>query len=390
MSVIDDIKQDFDKAVGKTGFDPEAFYIDIKAKLDMACNRGGEFDPRDDQKAENACNGFGNVAKWFFDTGFSSSAEILLLDAWDKFEILQRQEGDKRIYKAGIGMYLSRFYWYQKKDIGAAIRWGLLTLADDFLGGHPGPGNAAKQLLSVVLGLDQESLDNFREVAERNKENINGDWSSVYAFPEDVLMRFSIEKSEFSGLLAKDTKLADYHISSTYLQTSIERLDIETSNSTEKGNLMEDLASYLFLLLPGWIPRRNLLDEFNSYETDIVVRNLSSSRDFLSDLFGRHIYVECKNTKDRVGVKDVGYFLYRMRLTHSKFGVIFSKSGITGNEDEEKASYSLIRKGFHEDSSVCIVINRQDLNDLLERKYMSFEALLIDKYERVVFGKSKT
>ncbi len=44
----------------------------------------------------------------------------------------------------------------------------------------------------------------------------------------------------------------------------------------------------------------------------------------------------------------IGYFLYRIRLTHAHFGVIFAKTGITGDEDQEKAAYSLIRKAFHE------------------------------------------
>jgi hypothetical protein len=167
----------------------------------------------------------------------------------------------------------------------------------------------------------------------------------------------------------------------------IEQIDSVAINTTEKGDTLENLASYLFLLIPGHVPRRNLLDLDNSFETDIVVRNLGMNSNVYSDLLGRHFLIECKNWEEKVGVKDVGYFLYRIRLTHSSFGVIFAKSGITGKEDS-RAAYSLIRKSFHEDGSLCIVVDKSYLSRLAEGQ-TTFWSLLLELIEINRFGNSK-
>ena len=89
-----------------------------------------------------------------------------------------------------------------------------------------------------------------------------------------------------------------------------------------------------------------------------------------------------------MGVSDVGYFLYRMRLTHVRFGVILAKAGITGTEEDERAARGIIRKAFHEDSSICVVVEESDLESLLSQ-HLSFSSLLIERVERVRFGKAR-
>jgi hypothetical protein len=140
--------------------------------------------------------------------------------------------------------------------------------------------------------------------------------------------------------------------------------------------------------VPGWLPRRNLLDKKLAFETDIVVRNLNQSSNLTADILGRHFIVECKNWEKPVGVRDIGYFLYRIRLTHATFGIIFSRDGITGSTDDEMASYSLIRKAFHEDGISCIVINEEDLARL-GRGTSSFWTMILEKMEASRFGEPR-
>jgi len=89
-----------------------------------------------------------------------------------------------------------------------------------------------------------------------------------------------------------------------------------------------------------------------------------------------------------VGVRDVGYFLYRMRLTHAKFGVILAKKGITGTDTDEKAAHDLIRKAFHEDGNTCVVLDRADLGTLAKGQTV-FWPMLLERIERIRFGKPK-
>jgi hypothetical protein len=157
---------------------------------------------------------------------------------------------------------------------------------------------------------------------------------------------------------------------------------METATTNEiKGDSLETIASYLFLLIPGWIPRRNLRNE--AFETDIVVRNYSPTADLMADIFGRDFIVECKNWKDPIGVKDLGYFLLRMSLTHAKFGVLFSRQGITGNDTTD--AKSLLKRAFHESNSICVVVTLEDLRDL-EKGGATFRSLLFKRMEEIRFG----
>lgn len=285
-------------------------------------------------------------------------------------------------------MYLSRMY-LGLNDTGAATRWALLTQADDILGQHSKGGGAGSKMLLTILGMAEDELSDFNSVASDNLNRVlkGGDWCKPEAFAEDVIVRFALSRPEASHLLAANSAVSEYPLSSPYLASLLHAVDSGFGTTKGKGDLLEDLATYLFLLIPSFSPRRNVKDIFDTFETDIVVRNLSTSADPLAEILGRHILVECKNWKDPVGVSDVGYFLYRMRLTHVAFGVIFAANDITGSSTEEKAARSIIRKAFHEDGSICVIINKSDLEDL-QSKSSSFKSFLLEKAEQVRFGKA--
>lgn len=227
-------------------------------------------------------------------------------------------------------MHIAKTY-LQLNDQGAAIHWALLTHAGDLLGEHSAGGGAGKQMLLAQLGIPPEALNDLNDLATENLAIVKAaaDWSSPLGFEEDLVTKLSIKKPEYAQLLSIDTTVEEFPINKSYLKGLIDELDAD-GTSTEKGNTLEHLASYLFSLIPGLVPRRNLLAESSSFELDLVIRNLHKKGNIVTDILGRHFLAECKNWKDRVGVRDVGYFLYRIRLTHAHFGIIFAKNGITG------------------------------------------------------------
>src|SRR5690606_15446680 len=129
-------------------------------------------------------------------------------------------------------------------------------------------------------------------------------------------------------------------------------------------------------------------DEKQTAEIDLVVRNLQPNANLMADILGRYFIVECKNWDKPVGSRDVGYFLNKIRQSHASFGVIFSREGITGDGDEEKAAKELTRRAFHEDKSVCIVISRSDLRRL-QNGETTFRTLLLELFEEFRFGRPK-
>ena len=135
---------------------------------------------------------------------------------------------------------------------------------------------------------------------------------------------------------------------------------------------------------------------YNEFESVciIIASNLVQASNLNAELFGRSFLVECKNWKKHIGVEQIGYFLYRMKLTHTSFGILFASNGITGETESEdeakiirKAATSLIHRAFNEDGIICIVFTSADL--LLLRDGQSFWAtLIVEKARTVQFGQS--
>lgn len=388
MKPVDKIKKIFDDWP-KHAFDPVDFLDQAKSIMNRACAAGGEYDPRYHGKAQDACNAYGGIANTLLRSGFRSAAESLLIDAWDNFSEVQKEE-KQRIYRAGLGVYLAKMY-LALGDKGAAIRWALLTQADDMLGEHGKGGGVGKQMLLTILGMSEDELSSLNEIASSNLSRIRkvgeDDWSKPEAFAEDVVVKFTLASPEASHLSAAESSLEEFPLSRAYFSSLLRSVRVEHETAKAKGDVLEDLATYLFMLIPGWCPRRNIKDEYDTFENDLVIRNLNRSSNLTAEILGRHFLVECKNWEDRVGVSDVGYFLYRMRLTHVSFGVIFARSGITGTQETERFARSIIRKAFHEDGSICIVIREEDLETLL-CKHSSFLSILLERAERVRFGKA--
>jgi hypothetical protein len=387
MSIQDGILTIF-KSYDVDHFEPSDCLQKCLDLMNQACSNSSECDPHDGEKAEIACNAYGYASRLFLQNGFPSLATTILIEAWNKFSAIQ---GDERIriYRAGISMYLAKTY-LSLQDKGAAFRWALLTQADDLLGERT--GGAGKNLLRSVLDMSEQALSEMSKIATQSLEQIKNtygnDWSTPYAYAEDIVTKFAFTKPEYALLFATTSNVFEFPLNQSYFRSLLNKVNSDAPTAKEKGDRLEDLATYLFLLIPGLIPRRNLLEETLAYETDIVIRNLNVNSNVVSDLLGRHFLVECKNWEKHVGVKDMGYFLYRIRLTHAHFGIIFAKNGITGDEDQQKAANSIIRKAFHEDGSICVVIDNESLSRLGNGE-LSLWSLILERFERIRFGKTK-
>jgi hypothetical protein len=316
---------------------------------------------------------------------FYTIADALLQDWWRSLSY--RQYAERKWLPYAIPTYLLSQVFFAVGDLGVAFRWTLLTYAHDILSNQP--VGYAHQVLHATFGMNKYDIKALDEVGHECRRDIEGnrkDWGRLNGFPEEVLRRFATEKrsNSYASQIAHLTTQRDFPVSPGYLSTLVEQLDSGTND--QKGRSLEDTAFYLMSLLPGCLPKRNVLDSDRAYETDLIVRNLQTNSNIISDLFGRHILVECKNYAKPVGVPDVGYFLFRMRLTHAIFGVIFAPKGITGKQEAE--ARSLVRRAFHEDATVCIIIDRNDLQALAAGD-MSLYWLLLEKYEEFRFGKPK-
>ncbi len=313
------------------------------------------------------------------------AAENLLLHCWDKFNFIQ-SKSDRRIYKGLIAYYLAKLYSEVFSDIGAATHWALLTHSDDGLAGHLN-GMGGRQL-QYRFGMSEEQLSHFNEIINLNAfDQQKLGWSEPNRFADDMLVQFILNYPQYAHLFANPTLVLEFPPCIPYLEALWE--DVKKLRSSKEtnptGNALEYLAAYLFLLIPGFIPRSKVIKDF---ENDLVISNYRSAGNIEAELFGRDFLVECKNRKNRMTIDEVSYFLYRMRLTHTKFGVIFANKGITGGKKGKQAAMNLCQRAFHEDNSICIVVEDVDIVNILG-KNTTFRSLLLEKSSLLRFGKQR-
>jgi len=358
----------------------------VQACLAKACGDGGMLDPAED-KGTNAGEHLVKDAASMLDAKhFVRAAKEILLDGWEMFG--RRQiETNKRIHRAIIAYNLANFEF--DKNSGQSLRWALYTHADDLLSGNH--NGAIKQRLRVEFGISEQELREFDTFANdcRRKAQVDPPaWSTPVGFAEEIVNRMLRRSKKWPYIIVGEGDTAEFPLNKAYLQALLTHASLDNLDSNEKGDALESIAFYLAFLLPGCVPRRNVVDEEKASEYDIVVRHLNFTSNIVGDLLGRHFLMECKNWELAVGASHVGYFLLRMKHTHTKFGIILAKNGISGAADEDKYARALIRRAYHEDGSLCVVINEEDLNDLVSGQH-SFWQLLLEKMDEFRFGRAK-
>ena len=137
-------------------------------------------------------------------------------------------------------------------------------------------------------------------------------------------------------------------------------VNTQPSSTSEKGNALEKLASYL-LEISGNIFKviRNV--RTNSNEIDQVItlnekgRALCSYK-LISPRFEMFLG-ECKNYNKKVGVTYVGKFYSLLQTTSITTGILFSYHGVTGNKWHDASG--LIKKAYlqreHEHDRIAII-----------------------------------
>jgi len=106
--------------------------------------------------------------------------------------------------------------------------------------------------------------------------------------------------------------------------------------------------------------------------------------DFRSEV-GRYFLCECKDWSTPTDFSALAKFCRVLDSTKTKFGILFSKNGITGAARTTDAERELL-KMFQDRGVAIIVIDETDLKDILSG--MNFVTRLRHKYEQVRFDLS--
>jgi len=314
-------------------------------------------------------------------------ARNLLRELWDLHAERQRSS-KRRVYRAPLSHFLTQTT-YELGNGAEAFRWSLLTQADEILGKDRKGGRYAKRWLYARFGLsdvERKALDAMAKKCLREAKT-NG-WDSPSGFTEEVLRRFVQNDENGRAVFQRVSGTEEFHLTRPYLGVLLDHMNNAPDNQS-KGERLEDVAFYLFSLLPGCVPRRNLHDLAGASEYDLVVGNMSPTSSLIGDVFGRDFLIECKNWHKTVGAEQVGYFLFRMGLTHCRFGVILCRNGITAGSNGDAYAEALVRRAFHEHGSACVAVSLSDLQALASGQITEVTSLLIQRLNDFRFGKQR-
>jgi hypothetical protein len=150
------------------------------------------------------------------------------------------------------------------------------------------------------------------------------------------------------------------------------------------GLALERLAHYLLTCIPGIKAYKHTRSKSTDY--DVVCAPEGVPLDFRSEL-GRYFLCECKDWEKPADVTAVVKFASVLRSAQCRFGMIFSKKGISGEGETEYAERELL-KIFQHDNLTILVISEGDLERVSHGA--SFLALLRTKYEQVRLDLPKT
>jgi hypothetical protein len=247
-----------------------------------------------------------------------------------------------------------------------AKRYLMLTLCEDAI---QGKGTVSPQVTGVYFrlvwgGLTDGELhryaDEFYKLAQRMPEEA--------LFPEALLLRLD---DDWITEFPSGGEASFYRTNPTYVHHLIAKLGYGT------GEALEFLAQYLMSCMAGCRARRRLRSWSTDY--DVVCAMEGFDLDFRSEL-GRHFVCECKDWKTPADFSVMAKFCRVLDSTKSRFGILFSKEGISGKDKKKDAALEQL-KIFQDRGIIIVVLNLDDLMRVADGTNLI--ALLRSQYEEV-------
>jgi len=166
-------------------------------------------------------------------------------------------------------------------------------------------------------------------------------------------------------------ELTHYRCNGSFVEYLLRRL------GSGDGRNLERVGAYLLGCLPG--VRVQMRKPSDTTEYDLICSMEGPSVDFREEL-GRVIVCEAKDWKKPVSFESFAKFSRILDSTKSKFGILFSRRGISGSKTDKFAAREQ-RNLFHDRGVVVVVLTEQDLHDVAQGK--SLVSLLRARYEQV-------
>ncbi|OQW32617.1 MAG: hypothetical protein A4E19_04440 [Nitrospira sp. SG-bin1] len=283
------------------------------------------------------------------------------------YRLLDYQEKHHCHVPKGTSLFwLSRCHSLAQRPV-LAKRYMMLALCEDSIrdkGNFRAHLSGAYQQLVWSFGLSHNELINYADhiwgLYKRNRV--------MGLFPEWILQQLG------DAWMIEQRSLAEsflYFLNIRYVRV------LQTRLKSQPGRSLEWLAHYLLSTIPGCRAKMNVRSQSTQY--DVVGALEGQDVDFRSDL-GRYLICECKDWSKPADFTTLAKLARVLESAKCKFGLLFSKLGITGEAHTTAATRELL-KVFQDRGIVIIVVSSQDIEKLVSGD--NFITMLRDKYEEI-------
>jgi hypothetical protein len=249
-----------------------------------------------------------------------------------------------------------------------AKRYFMYTLCEDAIN-YKGARVDCSGIYARISGyvISEELVSEYHESGYRHSIDL-GDaaW-----FPERLLAELDPRHLRWMTEYPTAQEYGLYRTNPIYIRLLLNQL------GTDSGISLERLAHYLVSMIPGTrVYRRRRTP---SSDHDVVGSFEGPGLDFRSEL-GRYFLCECKDWEKPADVTVIAKAAYFLDSVKSQFGILFSKTGISGDTMMKYAEHELLR-AYASRGIAIVVIDLDDLNGLA--KGDNFLSLLRVKYEKI-------
>lgn len=253
-------------------------------------------------------------------------------------------------------------------------RYSMLALCEDAITGR---GTVEPESSGVYfrlvwrLGMDDALVRRY--ATEANK--LATEHSEEGRYPEWVLQNLD---QDWLPELPTPAEANVYIANTHYVRNLLSKL------GSSGGTALEELAEYVMVCMPGC--RTSRRERSRSTDYDIVCSMEGFDVDFRSEL-GRYFVCECKDWNRPADFTTMAKFCRVLDSVKSKFGILFSKEGISGSGDARYAEREQL-KVFQDRGMVIVVVDLEDLKRVAGGA--NFVNILRRKYERVRLDLAET
>jgi len=319
----------------------------------------------DFQKDNEAHDTWEKVGNFYKNQGRVHEALLIYFSLYD--QLLRSQDvSGKWLSKATPLVWIGECYSMLQFPV-LSKRFLMLSHCDDSISleGDVSPGGTGVYFRMVWgRGVPDSELKRYaKEIFELYSEH-----PTDCFYPEWILQNLD---KDWMTEIPSPSESGVYIANTRYISHLLEDLGDKT------GKALEFSAEYILSCMPGC--RTKMRQRTPSTDYDIVCSRDGFEIDFRSE-FGRYFICECKDWDKPADFSVMAKFARVVESTKLRFGILFSKMGISGENQTKNAEREQL-KVFHDHGTIIAVIDFNDLEKVAKGRNLI--DLLRTKYERV-------